>query len=173
MSFDDPAKAVCFCNFCGNSLRFQPLRAGEAINCLHCGMETILYAPDTGQPFPKERRVTVENIRLEITDLGLRYLVGEVVNASAGRLNWIRIQFFVFDKNSMMTGATSDSHLNFGAGQTWNFRAPVFNKEAVQASVPDFYCEHGKISHMDNFDCDFVAWTEGGVVGASNSASRG
>ena len=160
MPFEDPATAVCFCNFCGNPLRFQPLRLGEVINCVHCGMETALYAWDIEQPHPKDRSVTVQNVKLETNDLGQRTLVGEVVNDSAGDLNWIRIEFMLYDKTSLLTAVTSDSHFNLLAGTTWAFRAPVFHKEAIHASLPIFSCEHGKVSHADNFECDFVPWRE-------------
>ena len=123
-------------------------------------METALYAWDIEQPHPKDRSVTVQNVKLETNDLGQRTLVGEVVNDSAGDLNWIRIEFMLYDKTSLLTAVTSDSHFNLLAGTTWAFRAPVFHKEAIHASLPIFSCEHGKVSHADNFECDFVPWRE-------------
>lgn len=160
MPFEDPATAVCFCNFCGNPLRFQPLRLGEVINCVHCGMETALYPWDIEQHHQKERSVTVRNVKVETNELGQRSLVGEVVNDSAGNLNWIRIEFMLYDNTSLLAAVTSDSHFNLLAGATWAFHAPVFNREATHASLPIFSCEHGKISHADNFECEFIPWRE-------------
>jgi hypothetical protein len=66
----------------------------------------------------------------------------------------------LYDKNSLVAAVTSDSHLNFFVGQTWSFRAPVFNQEAVRASTPIFSCEHGKLPHRDDFQCDFIVSTD-------------
>ena len=119
-------------------------------------METALYVWDSEQSRPKARSVTVHNVKLETNELGQRSLIGEVLNDSAGDLNWIRIEFMLYDKNSLVSAVTSDSHFNLHAGTTWAFRAPVFTREAIHASLPIFSCEHGQISHMDNFDCEFI-----------------
>lgn len=38
---------ACPCNICSCSLEFDPVHAGETIQCPHCGMETVLFIPKT------------------------------------------------------------------------------------------------------------------------------
>src|SRR5208283_5793199 len=36
---------ICKCNVCSGQLEFDRAHSGETIQCPHCGMETILFAP--------------------------------------------------------------------------------------------------------------------------------
>lgn len=46
----------CFCNVCSQPIEFELSRAGELVQCPHCGMDTVLYltrtAPDEAKPKP-------------------------------------------------------------------------------------------------------------------------
>ena len=44
--------AKCSCSHCEGHLEFDTAHAGERVACPHCGMETLLYIPDTANPPP-------------------------------------------------------------------------------------------------------------------------
>lgn len=120
-------------------------------------METLLYTTEVAPPYPKERSVTVQNVKLEIAKFGVRYLVGEVVNDCAGDLDWIRVELALYNETSFSVGTASDSNINFRTGTTWRFRAYIPAKDATHAALPVFSCEYGKILFVENFNCDFVS----------------
>jgi|ERR1051325_3846744 hypothetical protein len=146
MSLTD-RKEKAACNCCGNAIPFQVARLGETINCPHCLMETVLHLPDAPAPYPPYKyALEVERIGWEMSELGFRCITGEVVNYSQSNLDWVRIEFILFDEAEAAIGLASDCLLEFRAGLTWKFRAPVFEKNVARASRPMLSTEFGKIS---------------------------
>jgi hypothetical protein len=50
MKTTQPDVVTCSCNNCDGHLEFERLRAGERVDCPHCGMETLLYIPQGAEP---------------------------------------------------------------------------------------------------------------------------
>jgi hypothetical protein len=149
------AKLSCYCHFCGSPLRFQIARVGEAVNCFNCSMETVLFIPGLAAPYPEQ------DYRLEAKDIvwgngkfGGRHLTGTVLNLSTKNLDWVRVEFILYNKLGLPVGTTSDSLISFGSQRIWTFQAPVVQSEVVRASEPLLSCEYGRVNGT-------------GVVGAS------
>src|SRR5215475_4250328 len=85
---------TCDCNFCGTSLRFEDSRSGQLVNCLHCGMETVLFIPGLVAPYPEENYVLEpRDIGWSRNVLGVRSIVGTILNVSNRDLDWVKIEF--------------------------------------------------------------------------------
>ena len=52
MEATQPDLVTCSCNNCDGHLQFERQHAGQRINCPHCGMETLLYVPQSKPPPP-------------------------------------------------------------------------------------------------------------------------
>src|SRR5262249_26867012 len=125
MAVKDPL-VTCPCNFCHSPVQFQKARVGEAINCSNCGMETVLFSPGSESPYAREKyNVEARNITWATKPLGGRNLVGEVINRSASYLDWVRIEFVLYDQTGTPVGHTADCLIEFPPGKVWNFSAPV------------------------------------------------
>ena len=136
----------CYCHFCGNLLRFQIARAGEAVNCFDCGMETVLFIPGLQPPYPEFQSVLeVKEIRWAKNRFGVRHLEGLIENKSAKHLDWIRIEFILYERLGCPVGTTSDCLISVPPGKVWKFQAPVSQAEALQASEPLLSCEYGRV----------------------------
>src|SRR5262249_17765498 len=133
----------CYCNFCGTPLRFQISRVGEAVNCFQCGMETVLFIPGLGAPYPPELYVIdAREIRWTRSPFGVRHLEGVVENKSAKRLDWVRIEFILYTEAGLPVGSTSDCVTNLAVGGEWKFQAPIAQPEASRTSEPLLSCEY-------------------------------
>ncbi len=146
---------TCFCNFCSTWLPFRISRTGETVNCPNCTMETVLYLPEASRPYPLDKyAVEIRKIRWEVSQLGFRRIAGEVVNSTPSDLDWVRIEFILFNQvetvlfNQVETavGLTSDCLIGYQSGAVWKFRAPVFEDQAVRASLPSLSTEFGKVA---------------------------
>lgn len=136
----------CDCHFCGYSLRFEISRAGQLVNCLQCGMETVLFIPDAEPPYSLEQfLLETRNVGWARSTLGVRNLVGVVENKSKKNLDWVRIEFILHNHLALPVGSTSDCLIRFPAGGQWRFQAPVFQTEALVVSAPMLSCEYGKL----------------------------
>ena len=137
----------CYCNFCGSPLQFEISRAGEAVNCLNCCMETVLFIPGLDAPYPGEQYVVeARDVRWGTNQFGVRQLQGTVHNKSAKHLDWIRIEFILYGQQGLPVGSTSDCLIGVPPGKVWNFQAPVAQGDAVKASAPLLTCEYGRIT---------------------------
>ena len=135
-----------YCHFCGSPIRFQIGRAGEVVNCPDCGMETVLFIPGLGTPYlQQEYALTCSEVLWEVSPLGLRKLRGVVENHAPKDLDWVRIEFILYNGLALPVGSTSDCQINFRSGKRWAFHAPVCQKDAVRASEPMLSCEYGRI----------------------------
>ena len=138
-------RGFCTCYFCGGCLHFDLSRAGEMVNCPQCGMETVLHLPDQRPPYQPDRfALRVKRFEWETCPSGVRYLVGEMVNQSSYELDWTKIEFILYGSGDAPVGMASDSLKRFQPGETWKFRAPVFQKTAVRAALRTVCCEFGK-----------------------------
>src|SRR5947207_2980013 len=125
----------CYCNFCGTPLRFQISRVGEAVNCFECGMETVLFIPGLGAPYPPALYVLeARQIHWTRSQFGVRLLEGMVENKSDRDLDWVRIEFILYNQDGLPVGCTSDCLMNFSATGVWRFQAPISQPEAVKTS---------------------------------------
>jgi hypothetical protein len=138
----------CYCHFCGGILRFQIARAGETVNCFDCGMETVLFIPGLQPPYSEFQSVLeAKDIRWAKNPLGMRYLEGLVENKSAKHLDWIRVEFILYNRLGVPVGTTSDCLISVPPGKVWKLQAAVSQPDALQASEPLLSCEYGRI-HM-------------------------
>ena len=137
----------CYCHFCGYQMRFHIARAGEAVNCFNCGMETVLFIPGLSAPYG-DHEIVLEARELgwSKSQLGLRYLEGVVENKSAKHLDWVRIEFILYSQPELPVGSTSDSLVGLAPSNLWKFRAPVAQPEALHASEPLLSCEYGRVA---------------------------
>jgi len=136
----------CFCHFCGTPLRFQISRVGETVNCFNCAMETVLFIPGLEAPYPEERyRVEVREIQWQTSDLGLRYLTGIVTSKTPRILAWVRIEFILYNEQGLPVGSTSECQTDLAGYESWKFRTPISQNDAVKASCPLISCEYGRI----------------------------
>jgi len=136
----------CYCHFCGNPMRFHISRAGEAVNCFNCGMETVLFIPGLEAPYSEEQYpLAMKEFRWSNSDLGIRHLEGIVENKSARRLDWVRIEFILYNRPNCPVGTTSDCWTDLPPGENWKFRAPVSQADAQHASEPLLSCEYGRV----------------------------
>jgi hypothetical protein len=137
----------CYCNFCGTPLQFEISRAGEAVNCLNCCMETVLFIPGLEAPYPGEQYVVeARDIRWGTNQFGVRQLQGTVHNKSAKHLDWIRVEFILYGQQGLPVGSTSDCLTGVSPGKVWDFQASVAQGDAVKASAPLLTCEYGRIA---------------------------
>ena len=44
--FEHKFSATCICNNCSGGLDFDPMYVGKAVQCPHCGKETVLLIPE-------------------------------------------------------------------------------------------------------------------------------
>ena len=146
MSAHDPS-VNCFCHYCGNPLKFQISRVGQAVNCMSCMMETILFIPGLQSPYPEERySLQTSSIAWAQNEFGLRRLTGNILNSSGQYLDWIRVEFILYNSQGLPIGMTSDCLISFSAQAIWNFNAPISQGEATKASQPILSCEYGRIT---------------------------
>ena len=137
----------CYCNFCGNPMQFEISRAGEAVNCLNCCMETVLFIPGLDAPYPSEQYVVeAREVRWGTNQFGVRQLQGTVHNKSSKHLDWIRIEFILYGQQGLPVGSTSDCLIGVPPGKVWDFQAPVAQADAVKPSAPLLTCEYGRIT---------------------------
>src|SRR5258708_3202395 len=137
----------CFCHFCGSQLRFQISRAGETVNCFNCSMETVLFIPGLAGPYPEERyHVEAREVEWKSSDFGPRSLAGVVMSKTQRNLDWVRVEFILYDHQGLPIGSTSECRTSFGPNDLWKFQAPVAQSEAVKASDPLLSCEYGRVS---------------------------
>jgi len=110
-------------------------------------METVLYLPEAGRPYALDKyAVEIRKIRWEVSQLGFRRIAGEVVNSTPSDLDWVRIEFILFNQVETAVGLTSDCLIGYQSGAVWKFRAPVFEDQAVRASLPSLSTEFGKVA---------------------------
>jgi hypothetical protein len=136
----------CYCNFCGNLLRFQIARAGETVNCFNCTMETVLFIPGLQPPYPSDQfRLEARDCRWSSNQFGTRHVAGAVENKSAKHLDWVRVEFILYDRAGLPVGSTSDCLMGFAPGALWKFQTAVSQLEAVHISEPILSCEYGRV----------------------------
>jgi hypothetical protein len=136
----------CRCHFCRSQLRFPLFREGEILLCPHCGMETVLDDVYSARAVSTEKyRMQIRGLRWLPGQFGIRYLIGEVAGQSTKELDWVKIEFKLYNHLDVQVGSASDHLRGFGTGPTWNFQAPVFSKDASHALLADVTCEYGSI----------------------------
>jgi len=141
-----PPGMNCYCNFCGSPLRFHIARAGEAVNCFNCGMETVLFIPGLQAPYPEDQYVLeARETQWAKNEFGVRHLEGVVENKSSKHLDWVRIEFILYSQPGLPVGSTSDCIVGVPPGKLWKFQAPVSQADALEASEPLLSCEYGRV----------------------------
>jgi len=139
----------CYCHFCGSPLRFQISRVGQAVNCFNCGMETILFIPGLGAPYGEEQyAIQTREVNWSTNQLGVRHLCGVAINNSNKNLDWVRIEFILYNQQGLPVGTTSDCKISFPSGESWKFQAPVNQVEALNSSEALLSCEYGRITRL-------------------------
>jgi hypothetical protein len=140
-------RLTCECNFCGASLRFADACVGQAVNCLKCGMETILFVPGQEPPYsPDEYRLKAGQVSWRRSPYNhSRELVITLENLSNHDLDWARVEFILYNDQRRPVGSASDSLEYFPAKRQWTFHAPVCEDDARLASDPILTCEFGKV----------------------------
>ncbi len=139
----------CYCHFCGSPLRFQISRVGQAVNCFNCAMETVLFIPGMGAPYAEENyAVHTREVSWFTNQFGVRHLSGVVINNSAKNLDWVRIEFILYNGQGLPVGTTSDCKINFPSGESWKFQAPVNQIEAAHSSEALLSCEYGRVTKI-------------------------
>ncbi len=109
-------------------------------------METVLFIPGLPAPYPEDQyRLESRDIVWGISQFGGRQLAGTVLNRSIKNLDWVRVEFILYNKLNLPVGSTSDSLISFGFQQTWAFKAPVMQADAIRASEPLLSCEYGRV----------------------------
>ncbi|GEM_PF-6884533 len=138
--------AVSHCTFCGSPARVPEYRLGQIVACPHCGMETLACDSRVERANAAERHLMeIRRLDWERGQFGVRYIVGEITNRSAGDLAWVRIEFVLCDEEDGRIGAASDLRRGLGRGMRWNFRVPVLRREAMRAALADVTCEYGSV----------------------------
>ena len=66
---------------------------------------------------------------------GSVFVLGTVTNHTKSQLFNLKIVFETFDAGGIRLGTATDLANNLGAGQAWNFKAPVQEKEAKKATL--------------------------------------
>ena len=139
----------CYCNFCSTPVRFHISRAGETVNCFNCAMETVLFIPGLGAPYAQDQySLEAKELAWGENQFGVRQLTGVVVNQSLKNLDWVRIEFILFNNSGLPVGSTSDCLLNFSAQKSWKFHAPVCQPDASRYSQALVSCEYGRINPL-------------------------
>src|SRR5215475_9654198 len=137
----------CYCHFCGSPLRFQISRVGQVVNCFNCSMETVLFIPGLAAPYTEDQyALQTRDVTWATNQFGVRNLIGVVVNNSEKNLDWVRIEFILYNGQNLPIGTTSDCRINFPSGESWKFQAPVNQKEAVRPSEVLLSCEYGRVT---------------------------
>jgi hypothetical protein len=146
MTVQDP-NVKCYCNFCGSPIGFQISRVGQTVNCFACSMETVLFIPGLQPPYEEERyTLETREVAWSRNEFGVRTLVGVVENCSRQDLDWVRIEFILYDRSSVPVGTTSDCLLKFPARKLWKFRAPIAQGDVDRASEALLSCEYGRVT---------------------------
>jgi hypothetical protein len=64
-----PDQVVCKCNHCPELIAFEPSNVGQTVQCPRCGMDTILFVPNTRPAPPKaalpKARIVTEKFYIE------------------------------------------------------------------------------------------------------------
>ena len=137
--------AICLCHFCGTWITFASGQLGQLVNCPHCLMETVLHYPEADSPYSADKfRVEIRRMDWSVNELGFRCICGEVANRSTGSLDWVRVEFTLFDGAGNSVGVVSDSMTGLAPESHWKFKVPVHNPLVVRASLPVFSSEYGK-----------------------------
>ena len=139
----------CFCHFCGCPLRFQISRVGQAVNCFNCSLETVLFIPGLPPPYPEDQyQLEVADIHFRSGRCGVRHVEGTVTNISDKNLDWVRIEFILYNQSGLPIGSTSDCLISFPCRRVWTFKAMLVQPEAVRASDPLLSCEYGRVTKV-------------------------
>jgi len=112
-------------------------------------METVLFIPGLGAPYAEEQyALHTREVSWSTNQFGVRHLCGVVINNSTKNLDWVRIEFILYNKQGIPVGTTSDCKINFPSGESWKFQAPVNQVEAVHSSEALLTCEYGRVTRL-------------------------
>jgi hypothetical protein len=110
-------------------------------------METVLFIPGLQPPYEEERyALETREVVWTKNEFGVRTLMGVVENCSMRDLDWVRIEFILYDRSSVPVGTTSDCLLKFSARKLWKFRAPIAQSDVERASEGLLSCEYGRVT---------------------------
>lgn len=73
----------------------------------------------------------------EVDEYGVRYVVGLVRNNTYATLSYVQVTIGLYGPGGMRVGSTLDNVNNLGPGETWKFRAMVFEDEATRFEIDD------------------------------------
>jgi len=112
-------------------------------------METILFIPGLGAPYGEEQyAIQTREMSWSTNEFGVRHLCGVAINNSTKNLDWVRIEFILYNKQGLPVGTTSDCKISFPSGESWKFQAPVNQLEAVHSSEALLSCEYGRVTRI-------------------------
>jgi hypothetical protein len=110
-------------------------------------METVLFIPGLPGPYPEERyRVEVREVEWIKNQFGLRYLAGVVMSRTQRHLDWVRIEFILYNDQGLPVGSTSECRTELEPNGLWKFQTIVSQVDAVKVSDPLVSCEYGRIT---------------------------
>src|SRR5262249_36400477 len=134
------------CNCCGAWLIFQTSRAGEMVNCPECFMGTMLYVPDQFRSrLHPDADFEIRKIKWTLNRFDCRFIQGELVHRGKNGLDWVRIQFTLYNGLVPQVGPASDSLVGCSIGRVWKFQAPVHDPLVVRAPLPIIPPEFGRV----------------------------
>jgi len=84
----------------------------------------------------KNGRLTVEGFKWRYESYG-NYAVGALTNRSGMKLNSVSVTITCKDKNRNVLGTTHDITSNLADGETWYFKAPIFDENTVYISLTE------------------------------------
>jgi phage-related tail fiber protein len=88
--------------------------------------EEVAQAPD------------LEVLELEsVSDEYTRYATGKIRNNNNKTYGYVQVQLNVLDEAGSVVGSTMSNMNNLDPGQTWSFKAPIFEDNAVTFEITD------------------------------------
>jgi len=86
----------------------------------------------------REKAEAVNQLRLQHFDWKYErystYLVGTVRNESSRPFRFVRVEFSLLDRNENLVGTASDSVTSLEPGESWRFKAHVFDRGDVRSA---------------------------------------
>src|SRR5260221_682622 len=163
-----------YCHFCGSPLRFQISRVGQAVNCFNCGMETILFIPGLVAPYGEDQyAIQTREVNWSSNQFGVRNLCGVAINNSTKNLDWVRIEFILYNSQGLPVGTTSDCKVSFPSGESWKFQAPVNQVDAAHASEALLSCEYGRVTRIKQASFANGSGQSGSAIVAAKNGQSG
>jgi len=96
--------------------------ARDAINTLHDMSHAVDYLELTSS-------LTI------VTENYTNFITGTIKNTSSKVIDYVEIDFAIFDKEGNQVGTTLANITNLQPGATWKFKAPILNRDAFEVQM--------------------------------------